>query len=100
MRLVFDLKRAIKFDHFVLDLVTLLNLEFVSAVQSLKLFDIIGLLGVLNIKSLHEEIRRVATLRNVELNRSKVVEGLSSLTLETSVAVSHQDNSIEVEEGF
>jgi hypothetical protein len=75
-------------------------LEAVSTVKSLKLLNIVLLFGVFNIKSLHEKVRWVAAFRYIEFATAEIVKGLRCITLEAGVTISHENNSVEVEEGF
>lgn len=90
----------VKLDQLVVNLNTLIDLESVRVVQVGQFLFIVGLFGILDREHLHEEVSGVAASRDVELEGAEVLHRLSCVALEYSETVCHQNESVEVEEGF
>lgn len=87
-------------DKLVVNLNTVFNSSTVSIVEFFELLKISILLGVVNGKNLHEVISGVAKLGDILTHGAEVLKRLSSVTLEHSVTVRHQNYAIEIVESF
>lgn len=87
-------------NELVVDLNAVLDGSAVSVVELFELNEISFLLRVVNSENLHEVISGVAKLGYILTHRAEVFKRLSSVTLEHCETVSHQNDAIEVVEGF